>query len=71
MVKKNILLIGSTGSGKSTLANVLLNKNNNFVEIFKESADRTSETKKVKKEQFDFESTTYCIIDTIGIDDTK
>jgi predicted GTPase len=68
---RNILLIGKTGSGKSTLANVLLNKNGNFEEVFKESADGVSETKEVKKEQFDFENISYCIIDTIGIGDTK
>src|SRR4051794_29877739 len=49
---KNVLLIGRTGSGKSTLGNVLVNKNNNFEEVFKESAGSVSETKKIKTEKF-------------------
>src|SRR4051794_40917867 len=75
---KNILLIGSTGSGKSTLANVLINKNNNFEEVFKESADSVSETRNVQVEKTEIdlssdgnEKLEMIIIDTVGIGDTK
>src|SRR2546421_11172027 len=51
---KNILLIGRTGRGKSTLANVLVNKNDNFEEVFKESSESVSETRNVKGESFEF-----------------
>lgn len=33
---RNIILIGRTGSGNSTLGNILLNRNDNFEEVFKE-----------------------------------
>lgn len=49
---KNVLLIGRTGGGKSTLGNVLINKNNNFEEVFKESAGSISETKQVQIKEF-------------------
>ena len=49
---KNILLIGRTGGGKSTLANTLINQNNNFEEVFKESAGSVSETKQVQIKEF-------------------
>ena len=68
---KKILLIGRSGRGKSTLANVLLNKNNNFEEIFKESSRSVSETKKIQFEQFEEDGTNYLVIDTPGIGDTK
>lgn len=75
---KNILLIGCTGGGKSTLGNVLINKNDNFEEVFKESAGSISETKSVKEAitEIDIsndgsEKVKYRIIDTIGIGDTK
>src|SRR6185312_3298208 len=68
---KKILLIGRSGRGKSTLANVLLNKNNNFEEIFKESSRSVSETKKIQFEQFEENGTNYLVIDTPGIGDTK
>lgn len=68
---RNILLIGKTGNGKSTLGNVLINENNNFEEVFKESAKSKSETKKVKKKQFKLnENVDCCVIDTIGMSDT-
>ena len=75
---RNVLLIGRTGSGKSTLANVLVNKNEDFEEVFKESAKSISETKNVKAEKFtvslsedEKEKIDYQIIDTIGFGDTK
>jgi ATPase subunit of ABC transporter with duplicated ATPase domains len=49
---RNILLIGHTGGGKSTLANTLINQNNNFTEVFKESAGNISETKQVQIKEF-------------------
>lgn len=75
---RNILLIGRTGSGKSTLANVLINKNEEFEEVFKVSARSVSETKSVKAEKFTIdisedgkEYIDYLVIDTIGFGDTK
>ncbi|MCE8167817.1 MAG: 50S ribosome-binding GTPase [Candidatus Moeniiplasma glomeromycotorum] len=68
---KTILLIGRSGRGKSTLANVLLNKNNNFEEVFKESSGSVSETKKIQFEQFENNNVNYLVIDTLGIGDTK
>lgn len=75
---RNILLIGRTGSGKSTLANVLINKNEEFEEVFKESAKSISETKKIQTENFTIdlsndgkEKINYQVIDTIGFGDTK
>lgn len=70
---KKILLIGRSGRGKSTLANVLLNKNDNFEEVFKESSGSVSETKKIQFEEFENKDSdiNYLIIDTPGIGDTK
>ena len=75
---RNILLIGRTGSGKSTLANVLINKNEEFEEVFKVSARSVSETKNVKTEKFTVDISNdgkeyidYLVIDTIGFGDTK
>src|ERR1044072_46931 len=68
---RKILLIGRSGRGKSTLANVLLNKNNNFEEVFKESSGSVSETKKIQFEQFVNKDVNYLVIDTPGIGDTK
>ncbi|CAG8447307.1 9415_t:CDS:10 [Racocetra fulgida] len=56
---------------KSTLANVLLNKNGNFEEVFRESSGSVSETKKIQFEQFTENDASYLIIDTPGIGDTK
>jgi len=69
-VVKNILLIGRTGSGKSTLANVLINKGDNFEEVFKESAGSISETKNFKTEEAEIDGKTYRVIDTVGFGDT-
>jgi len=67
MIKaRNILLIGRTGSGKSTLANVLVG-----TDKFKESSDSVSETKDFKKGTFSWKGINYCVIDTVGIGDTK
>ncbi|MEG7979054.1 MAG: 50S ribosome-binding GTPase [Mollicutes bacterium UO1] len=68
---RNILLIGKTGNGKSTLANVLVNKNNNFEEVFKESEFAVSETKETQIECFEEDGIKYQIVDTIGIGDTQ
>jgi hypothetical protein len=75
---KRIILIGSTGNGKSTLANVLLNKNDNFEEVFKESAGSISETRNVHIEKAEInldkdgnEKLEMIIIDTVGIGDTQ
>src|SRR5438477_204968 len=68
---KKILLIGRSGRGKSTLANVILNKNSNFEEVFKESFGSVSETKKIQFEEFVENNINYLVIDTPGIGDTK
>lgn len=68
---KNILLIGRSGRGKSTLANVILNKNGQFEEIFKESSKSVSETKEIQSELFEDNNVNYLVIDTPGIGDTK
>src|SRR5436305_283515 len=68
---KKILLIGRSGRGKSTLANVLLNRNNNFEEVFKESSGSVSETKKIQYEEFENKDVNYLVVDTPGIGDTK
>ncbi|GBB96837.1 hypothetical protein RclHR1_02850008 [Rhizophagus clarus] len=63
---KNILIIGCTGSGKSTLANVLTG-----TEDFKESEYGVSKTERFHKKVFEWEGTKYCVIDTIGVGNTK
>ena len=75
---RNILLVGRTGSGKSTLANVLVNKNGNFEEVFKESSRSVSETKHIQTEKFTVdlsrdrtEKVDYLMIDTAGFGDTQ
>ncbi|MEG7979041.1 MAG: hypothetical protein NY202_03980 [Mollicutes bacterium UO1] len=75
---RNIVLIGRTGSGKSSLGNVLINKSDNFAEVFEESGKSISATKGVKEATFEVdldregkEKIKYRIIDTIGIGDTK
>ncbi|CAG8454327.1 7635_t:CDS:1, partial [Dentiscutata erythropus] len=68
---RNILVIGYTGNGKSTLCNVLVNKNNEFKEIFEESNGSTSKTRNIQAEVFKHKGIKYRIIDTIGFGDTK
>jgi NACalpha-BTF3-like transcription factor len=68
---RNVLLIGRTGEGKSSLANTLLNKNNNFEEVFKESINAVSETRDIQEQEFEYEGIKYKVIDTIGLGDTK
>ncbi|CAG8551235.1 5603_t:CDS:2, partial [Dentiscutata heterogama] len=68
---RNILLIGCTGNGKSTIANVLVNKNGDFKEIFKEGEFFSSKTKNVQSMQFEYNRITYKIVDTVGINDTN
>jgi len=68
---RNIVLIGRTGNGKSTLGNVLLNKGNNFQEVFKESEFGVSQTHETGIEEFEINSIKYRIIDTVGIGDTS
>src|ERR1051325_4451564 len=70
-VENNIFLIGRTGNGKSTLANVLINKNDSFEEVFKESARGISKTKDFQTSEFELEGTKYRVVDTIGVGDTK
>ncbi|CAG8574856.1 5340_t:CDS:2, partial [Ambispora gerdemannii] len=74
---RNIILIGRTGSGKSSLANVMVNKNDNFEEVFEEKGKSISVTKEIKEEIFEVfinrdgsKKITYRAIDTIGIGDT-
>jgi len=74
----NIILIGRTGGGKSTLGNVLINKNDNFEEAFKESAGGVSKTKNVEEIVVEInlkddgsEKIRYRVIDTIGLGDTS
>ncbi|CAG8584188.1 14682_t:CDS:1 [Cetraspora pellucida] len=67
---RNVLIIGRTGSGKSTLANVLLNKNENFEEVFKEDERSESVTRHVQVEEIEIKGIKYRIIDTVGIGDT-
>jgi hypothetical protein len=52
------------------LGNVLVNKDGQFKEIFKESASGVSETKGMQSEEFELNGIKYRIIDTIGIGDT-
>jgi len=68
---KNILIIGRTGSGKSTLGNVLINKNDNFEEVFKEINSTMSETKNIQSKKVEIKGVNYRIIDTIGVGNTK
>ncbi|CFW92700.1 conserved protein of unknown function (AIG1) [endosymbiont DhMRE of Dentiscutata heterogama] len=68
---KTIILLGKTGSGKSALSNVLVDKDNSFKEIFKESSLSVSQTRNIQSEKFEGDDINYLIIDTPGIGDTK
>jgi septin family protein len=75
---RNILLIGRTGGGKSTIANVLLNKNEQFEEVFRESSESVSETRdlqiellEIKLDEEGKEKVNYRVVDTVGVGDTK
>src|SRR5207244_2638061 len=64
--------------GKSTLANVLVNKNGEFEEVFKESSHSISETKSIQTEEFIIdvrkdrkEKIHYLVIDTVGLGGTR
>jgi hypothetical protein len=65
---RTILLVGRTGNGKSTIANVISNTGK-----FKESEYGVSETTGIDEGYFRVrsEDTTYHIVDTIGIGDTR
>jgi guanylate kinase len=65
---RNILLIGSSGSGKSTLGNVLVNRNDNFTEVFESSASAVVTTRAFQKEEVEIEGIKYQIIDTVSWD---
>src|ERR1043165_7105613 len=69
--KRVIILIGKTGNGKSALANVLVNKNDNFEEVFKEGDRMLSETKNFQTEKFVQGDIEYTVIDTPGLNDTN
>lgn len=58
---KNILIIGKNGKEKAKLANTLLNKNNNFEEVFSERKDGHYQI-----EETVVDGITYRIIDLIG-----
>jgi len=68
---RNILLIGNTGNGKSTIANVLVNKNDNFEEVFKENRFVISGTSQIQVEKFTVDEIDYQVIDTVGIGDNR
>src|SRR5947209_4536919 len=70
-MKRNIIIIGRTGNGKSALANVLVNKDEDFIEFFGEGKYGVSKTKDIQVKEFEHEGINFRIIDTIGIGDTK
>jgi hypothetical protein len=63
---KNILVVGRTGNGRSALCNVLTDTNE-----FMEGGYAVSETLRVQKEYFEWNKTRYCVVDTVGIENTK
>ncbi|CAB4444940.1 unnamed protein product [Rhizophagus irregularis] len=64
--KKNILIVGRTGSGISALCNVLTD-----TEEFKESGCSISMTDNFQKKDFEWCGKKYCVVDTVGIDNTR
>ncbi|CAB4431283.1 unnamed protein product [Rhizophagus irregularis] len=59
---RNILVVGATGSGKSALCNVLTG-----TDEFKEEY----ETQNIQSSDFDWNGNNYCVVDTIGIENTR
>ncbi|CAB4493587.1 hypothetical protein RhiirA5_402576 [Rhizophagus irregularis] len=63
---KNILIVGRTGSGRTTLANVLTGSDD-----FRESGYAVSEKKGFNKKVFKCKEVNYCVVDTVGFEDTN
>ncbi|GBB96840.1 hypothetical protein RclHR1_02850011 [Rhizophagus clarus] len=62
----NVLIVGRTGSGKSALCNVLSD-----TEEFEESGRSISVTNNFQKKDFKWHGKRYCVVDTVGIDNTR
>ncbi|CAB4493567.1 unnamed protein product [Rhizophagus irregularis] len=66
MAVRNILVVGATGSGKSALCNVLTG-----TDVFREGGYAVSETHNIQSSYFDWNGNKYCVVDTVGIGNTK